>query len=336
MIGSHPHRRSSLKPSRSPWTPAQESALAQLQEIRDRRPGHVAAPRPLLPSPGKAPPEPLWGTSRDISTQFVPQFVPGSGNIGGGLSGFGSFVSGMGRLGQEVGGYTIAPGAFVDPRFAQGTPGTYVLTMTLENVQTSVPKRPFLDAKPWNDALRAQGIDADVTAVKWTKSSEAHDSNWAGSLLTDIFGGDVNTNVVQDLTFEVTVRVFGSQAQASTPANSRVSLPYGSDYSTPEAASGDGMSGLGVVQLGAGAVFAIVAVVAIVLAATFPGFGKIVLSGVKFVGEAAGAAVGGAARAVADNALPILVAVGVAAAAIFLLKKGGAKYSKGGGFSFGG
>lgn len=261
------------------------------------------------------------------SIPAVSSFAPGMGAIGGNGSGGLAFMSGMGTMGDSS-SYTISPGANVDPRFSSGEPGIYVIRMVVEGVKLTKETRQLHQTAPYNDALRAQGIDATVTKVQYVGNRDPRDVNWASSLLSNVFGdgSEANANIVADMIFDVTVRIDAQSAADRSPGSASDSVP--DEWST-------GMEGLGVVQIGAAAVFAIVAVVAIVLAVTFPGFGKMVLQGVSFVGKVAGTAVGGAASAVASNAVPLLIAVGVVAAGIFLLKKGGAKYaSKSGRFSF--
>lgn len=234
-----------------------------------------------------------------------------------------SGMAGVSGMNGAAGTYSIAPGADVDTRFSMGEAGIYVVRMVVENVRLGSETRSLHQTKPYNDALRAQGVNATVTAVRYVGNRNPRDANWAGSLLDEVFGTGGSNNVVADMLFDVTVRVDPMPDANRSPANPSDWMP-------------EGMSGFGVVQIGAGAVFAVIGVIAIVLAVTFPGFGKMVLEGVRFVGNVAGSAVGGAAGALAENAVPILLAVGVIAGGMWLLKKGGGRYSKGSGFSFGG
>lgn len=258
------------------------------------------------------------------SKPAVTSFIPGMGTIGGNGMGGLAFASGLG----DSSSYVIAPGANVDQRFSAGEPGIYIIRMVVEGVKLTSETKTLHSTAPYNDALRAQGIDATVTQVRYVGQDNARRANAASDLLKEVFGtGNPDEDVIADMSFDVTVRIDTPPAADRSPGSPSDSIP---DW-TPE----EGLQGLGVVQIGAGAVFAIIAVVAVVLAVTFPGFGKMVLAGVSFVGAVAGTAVGGAAKAVASNAVPLLIAAGVVAGAIFLLKKGGAKYaSKSGRFSF--
>jgi hypothetical protein len=188
--------------------------------------------------------------------------------------------------------------------------------MRVQNVPLS-PLLPLLDEAVQR---RHEGGAAHRHQVKYVGNGPVSDANWADSVIRDLFGGSGTTNAISDRLFDVTVRIGGT--------------PQGSGQGTddPYGLSGFGM---GAVQIGAGAAIVVLGAIALVLAVTFDGFGKVVVDSVKFIGKLVGAAAGGAAGAITDNAMPILIAVGVAAAAIWLLKKGGAKFtSKSGRFSF--
>ncbi len=291
----------------APGTRQQMQRLSHANAILERRAAsYIAAPSiPLVSSFNNYP-------------AAMPSFDPGDGTPGGMGNAGASFARGLGRLGDGA-DYSIAPGAAVDPRFSSGAPGIYVVRMIVEGVKLTQETTALHQTGPYNDSLRAQGLNATVTKVQYVENRNPRSANWASDLLTEVFSGDAATgNAIADMVFDVTVRIDPTESARLTQANP------------------DGMNGLGVVQIGAGAVLAIVAVIAVVLAVTFPGFGKMVLEGVRFVGNVAGAIVGGAAGAVAENAVPIILVVGIGAAAIWMLRKGGARYSKGSGFSFGG
>lgn len=259
------------------------------------------------------------------SIPLAHSFHPGDGTNGGARSGFASFmsgVSGMRGLGDATADYELAPDAAVDPRFSQGAPGTYVVTMIVEGAKLDQSPLQFDNPAPYTQALRAKGLNARVTQVKFIENRNARDENWAASTLQDVFGSTVSDNGIVDLVYEVTVEIDPATAPGRTPGS-----PSDSDAA--------GLSGLGVVQLGAGAVFAIIGVIAVTLALVCPPFRQMVLEGVRFIGEVVGGVVGAAARVITDNALPILGVVAIGALSIWLLKKSGAKYaSKSGRFSF--
>lgn len=226
-------------------------------------------------------------------------------------------MSGMGAA--NGGQFVIAAGGSVSPDFEAGKPGVYLVRMRIKNVPLSYPATAFLGVKPFNDAMKGSS-KGTVTQVKYVGNGPVSDANWADSAIRDLFGGSGSENAVSDRLFDVTVRI----DHAGQGSGQGIDDPYG--------LSGFGM---GAVQIGAGAAVVILGAIALVLAATFDGFGKVLVESVKLVGRLAGAVVGGAAGAVAENAVPILMVVAVAAAGIWLLKKGGAKYtSKGGRFSF--
>lgn len=261
------------------------------------------------------------------------------GHLGPSMNGVGRF----GRFGAtNVPQYTIAADASIDPRFSAGDPGTYVIRARVKDLPLSAPsKRLLTDPKPFNDAIGGRS-NARVVAVKFVGQGPVRDKNWAQSAIKALFGGNTSDNAIADMLFDVTVVI--PQREGVDPK----SLQGPKDEYIPDDYVWDGRAwvppppvavtagiGMGAVQIGAGAAIVILAAVALVLAATFDGFGKVVIDAVKFAGKAVSAAVGAAAGAIAENAIPILIVVGIAAGAIWLLKKGGAKYtSKGGRFSF--
>lgn len=259
------------------------------------------------------------------SVPLAHSFHPGDGTPGGVRSGFASFLSGLGGfkgLADASTDVELAPGAAIDPRFSQGAPGTYVVTMIVEGAKLNQSPLQFDNPDPYTKALRAKGLNATVTNVKFIENRNARDENWAASTLQDVFGSEPSDSGIVDLVYEITVQIDPTTAPGRTPGS-----PSDSDAA--------GLSGMGVVQIGVGAVVAIIGVIAITLAVICPPFRQMVLEGVRFVGELLGGVIGGATRAISENFIPILGVVAIGALSIWMLKKGGAKYaSKSGRFSF--
>lgn len=209
----------------------------------------------------------------------------------------------------------VSPTAKLDPRFQRGQPGVYMITMRVEGIPIKEPLTPYLSTAPFTVALRAAGINGAVTQVKYVRNENPRDRNWADSAISDMIGKSNYDNFIHDRIFHVTVQI------SDTPK------------SQLDQAQAEDTFGMGAVQIGFGAGVAILLAIGAVIAVTYPAAGKKIVEGVQWLGEAAAAAAIGAAKKVAENAIPLLTVVAIAAAGIFLLRKGGATF-KGKNFSF--
>lgn len=232
-------------------------------------------------------------------------FQPGHGTMGGVGSAAATFSGGLAGVATN---YVVAPDASLDERFLSGEPGIYRIRMVVTGVPVSDDAVDLFTTAPYQAAMDARGLDAVVTSVDSVNNRNPRRENWAGAILDEVMGNDPSAPLIVDKVFTITVNVYGKKA-------------------------GDGMSGMGAIPLAVGLL--IVVAITSVIAAIWPAFGNVVLESAKFVGKLVGGLVGGVATAVAENAIPVLLMIGVGALAIAMMKKSGAKFtSKSGRFSF--
>lgn len=193
-----------------------------------------------------------------------------------------------------------------DPRFMEGKPGIYAVTFRVQAVQLSAPQTALQDTKPYTDALRLSGIKGRVTKVRYLRNENPRDKNWADSAMRDILGQDTSGNLVADRIYEVTV-VIDPETRSEYEITNAMDSPY--------------MSGMGAVP-GVVVGAAILAGIAVVLAGVWYLTGKNILAdGARLIGEAVGGLITGAGRELTENAIPIMIGIGVIALALTTWKK---------------
>lgn len=212
---------------------------------------------------------------------------------------------GLGRLGETLPS-SISPDADLPDALLRGAPGRYAITVRVVDVPLSDSATQYLSVAPFQTALAQSGIVGRVESVRYLRHGPVSSSNWAADVIDDLFTGGTGSGTkraVSDRYFEVTLTL-GGNPQAGT--------------------------GMGAVQIGAGAAVVIIGALAIGIAAFFPSARAAVVEGAKSLGAAAGGAVAEAGKGIGVG---IAVAGLAAVAVIFLAKKSGAsvKTSK---FSF--
>lgn len=241
----------------------------------------------------------LVSTAPSFSRAAPQSFLPGHGTPGNAMSGFGSFVSGvsgMGRLGADD-GLKIAGNAVVAPQFDAGQPGIYTIDVKVIGVPMSESTDPYFDVANWNQSLVGAGYGhMRVTKVAGVFTGDASNPRSSGGVL-DVFGAGV---AISDPTFRLTIEV------------------YGKDSAGPPAA------GMGVAWAPVLIVAGVVIVINLVVYALS---GKdFLVMGIKYVGKLLGVT---ASAIVEPLAAPVVgtavVVIGIAALALFVMNKGGAK-----------
>lgn len=203
---------------------------------------------------------------------------------------------GMGTLGEALPA-SIAPDAEIPDALREGRPGNYVISVRVTDVPVSDPATPYLSTQPFQIALAQSGVVGRVTQVQYVRSGPVSSSNWAADVIDDVFSGGTGSGTkraVADRYFDVYLTL-GGNPQSGT--------------------------GMGAVQIGAGAAIVIVGAIAIAIATFFPSARAAVIEGARSVGSAAGGVIAEAGKGVGAG----ILVVGLAAVAvIFLAKKSGA------------
>jgi len=215
-----------------------------------------------------------------------------------------SSLTRMNGLGAEPIPVSIAPDADLPAGLRDGTPGSYVISVRVVDVPLTDPLTPYLSTQPFQTAFSQAGIVGRVDSVKYVRNGEARSTNWAADALDDLFSssgtGSGIKRGVSDRWFDVTITLGGNR-QSGT--------------------------GMGAVQLSAGAVVVILGAIAIGIAAFFPSARAAIIEGARSISRAI---VTEPLKAAGEGVLILGLA---AVAVIFLAKKSGAsvKTSK---FSF--